>query len=164
MRLGERVGGNVLYGAAAWAIFLSNRGAENLSTAALVRELAANLPTPMFLVDANGMLVFYNDAAASFFGKTFAEVGQIPAVEWATILTPREQGMPIPPDELPLAIAVQQRRPGTPRHVDTELDGVPRQLTVTAIPLQGQQGEHLGAAANFGNAVKTAGLGTRRPP
>ena len=29
----------------------------------LARELASNLATPMFLLDANGMLVFYNDAA-----------------------------------------------------------------------------------------------------
>ena len=30
----------------------------------LARELAANLATPMFLLDADGMLVFYNEAAA----------------------------------------------------------------------------------------------------
>ena len=149
MRLGERVGGNALYGGAAWAILLSNRGADSMSAAALAHELATNLPTPMFLADADGTLVFYNDAAASIFGKTFAEVGQIPSVEWTTVFTPRDQGVPIPPNELPLAIAVQQRRPAHRSMWIGGLDGVRHLLTVTAIPLQGQRGEHLGAAAIF---------------
>ena len=44
----------------------------------LARELAANLATPMFLLDARGVLVFYNDAAALLIGKPFAELGEIP--------------------------------------------------------------------------------------
>ena len=42
----------------------------------LARELASNLATPMFLLDAGGMLVFYNDAAAKLLGKSFAELGR----------------------------------------------------------------------------------------
>ena len=30
----------------------------------LARELASNLATPMFLLDADGILVYFNDAAA----------------------------------------------------------------------------------------------------
>ena len=73
----------------------------------------------------------------------------MPAVEWATIFTPQEKGLRIPLDELPLAIAVLQRRPAHRSIWVRKLDGVHRQLTVTAIPLQGQRGEHLGAAAIF---------------
>ena len=43
----------------------------------LARELASNLATPMFLLDAGGMLVFYNDAAELLLGKPFAELGEI---------------------------------------------------------------------------------------
>ena len=149
VRLGERVGGNALYGGAAWAVLLSNRGTNNMNAAGLAHELAANLPTPMFLADANGTLVFYNDAAANIFGKTFAEVGHMPALEWTTIMTPRDQGSPIPLDELPLVIAVKQRRPAHRSMRIRRFDGVRLQLAVTAIPLQGQGGEHLGAAAIF---------------
>ena len=149
VRLGERVGGNALYGGAAWAVLLSNRGTNNMNAAGLAHELAANLPTPMFLADANGTLVFYNDAAANIFGKTFAEVGHMPALEWTTIMTPRDQGSPIPLDELPLVIAVKQRRPARRSMRIRRFDGVRLQLAVTAIPLQGQGGEHLGAAAIF---------------
>jgi predicted ATPase len=149
VRLGEGVGGNALYGGAAWAMLLSNCGADNRNALELAHSLAANLPTPMFLADASGTLVFYNDAAANIFGKTFAEVGHMPAREWTTMLTPRDQGTPIPPEELPLAIAVQQRRPAHSSMWIRRFDRVCLQLTVTAIPLQGQRGEHLGAAAIF---------------
>ena len=73
----------------------------------------------------------------------------MPPFEWATIFTPQEQGLRLPMDQLPLAIAVLQRRPAHRRIWIRKLDGVRRRLTVTAIPLQGQQGEHLGAAAIF---------------
>ena len=52
----------------------------------LARELASNLATPMFLIDAGGMLVFYNDAAALLLGKPFAELGEIPSGEFGAAL------------------------------------------------------------------------------
>ena len=51
----------------------------------LARELASNLATPMFLLDAGGMLVFYNDAAALLLGKPFAELGEIPSGEFGDV-------------------------------------------------------------------------------
>ena len=45
----------------------------------LARELAANLATPMFLIDAGGALVFCNEAAELMLGKPFAEMGDITA-------------------------------------------------------------------------------------
>ena len=93
VRLGERVGGNALYGGAAWAMLLSNCGADNMSAAELAHELATNLPTPMFLVDANGTLVFYNDAAGVHLRESIRG-GRTDAVgEWATHLhSPRDRG------------------------------------------------------------------------
>ena len=117
MRLGERVGGNVLYGGAAWGMLLSDRGAEGMSAAALAHELATNLPTTMFLVDADGTLMFYNDAAASIFGKAFSEVGQIPSGEWRRSSDPSEQGVRIPPNELPLAYRGATAAAGIPQYV-----------------------------------------------
>ena len=150
VRLGERVGGNALYGGAAWAMLLSNCGADNMSAAALAHELATNLPTPMFLVDAErdagllqrrGRVHLRQDIRG---GRTDPG-GRVDD----DLHAPRAKGCAIPPDELPLAIAVQQRRPAHRSMWVRGLDGVRRQLTVTAIPLQGQRGEHLGAAAIF---------------
>jgi hypothetical protein len=55
----------------------------------------------------------------------------------------------VPPDKLPLSIALQQHRPTHSNFWIRGLDGKRRRITVTAFPLQGQWGEHLGAAAIF---------------
>ena len=52
----------------------------------LARELASNLATPMFLLDADGMLVYFNDAAALLLGKSYAEVGEITSLEFGESL------------------------------------------------------------------------------
>ena len=119
----------------------------------LMRELAGHLATPIFVVDPAGDLLFYNDPAERLLGSRFDETGMMPFAQWSTVFTPTDvQGMPIPPDELPLAIAVQQRRPAHGGMWIRGLDGERRELTVTAIPLKGQWGEHLGAAAIFWEA------------
>ena len=116
----------------------------------LLRELADHLSTPIFVVDPRGDLLFYNDPAEKLLGSRFDETGMMTFAEWSTAFIPTNaQGTPIPPDELPLAIAVQQHRPAQGKFWIRGLDGERRRLTVTAIPLQGQWGEHLGAAAIF---------------
>jgi PAS domain-containing protein len=119
----------------------------------LMRELADHLATPIFIVDTAGDLLFYNDPAERLLGTRFDETGKMPFAEWSTVFHPTNgQGTPIPPDELPLAIAAQQRRPAQGAMFIRGLDGEHRELIVTAIPLQGQWGEHLGAAAIFWEA------------
>src|SRR5438270_512949 len=116
----------------------------------LLRELADHLATPIFVVDPAGDLLFYNDPAEKLLGSRFDETGMMKFAEWSTVFTPTDaQGKPIPSEELPLAIAVRQRCPSHGGMWILGLDGERRQLTVTAIPLQGQWGEHLGAAAIF---------------
>ena len=118
-----------------------------------MRELAGHLATPIFVVDPAGDLLFYNDPAERLLGSRFDETGMMPFAEWSTVFNPTDrQGTPIPPDDLPLAIAAQQRRPAQGGMWIRGLDGVNRELTVTAIPLQGQWGDHLGAAAIFWEA------------
>ena len=115
-----------------------------------MRELAGHLATPIFVVDPDGDLLFYNEPAETLLGSRFDETGKMLFAEWATVFTPTDEDEhPIPPDELPLAIAAQQRRPAQGSMWIRGLDGRRRHLIVTAIPLQGQWGEHLGAAAIF---------------
>ena len=116
----------------------------------LLRELAGHLSMPIFVVDPDGDLLFYNEPAEQLLGSRFDETGMMPFEEWSTIFLPTDRdGAPIAPDALPLAIAVQQRRPAQGDMWIQGLDGARRALTVTAIPLQGQWGDHLGAAAIF---------------
>jgi len=116
----------------------------------LLRELADHLATPMFVVGVDGGLLFYNEPAERLLGSRFDETGMMPFEEWSTVFNPTDaQGNPIPPDDLPLAIALHDRRPALGGMWIQGLDGVRRELVVTAIPLQGQWGDHLGACAIF---------------
>ena len=116
----------------------------------LARELAANLATPMFLLDAGGMLVFYNDAAASLLGRPFSEVGEIPSGEFGAALqlaTP--DGDAIRRRDTPSGVAYFEQRPAHQTVVATAYDGVRRTYEATAYPLLGSTGEMHGVVAVF---------------
>ncbi len=116
----------------------------------LARQLASYLAVPIFIVDPAGTLVYYNEPAESILGRRFDETGEMPREEWATIYAPEdEQGVPLAPSALPLAIAVTERRPNYARFWINGLDGVRRHIEVTAFPLIGQQQRYLGAIALF---------------
>jgi len=116
----------------------------------LMKQVASYLTMPIFLVDPAGNLLFYNEPAESLLGCRYDETGELPLEEWGTIFAPvDEKGDPIPPTSLPLAIAVQQRRPTHGRFWMRGLDDVPHEISVTAFPLIGQQERALGAVAIF---------------
>lgn len=117
----------------------------------LMRQLAAYLVMPVFIVDKEGALVYYNEAAEGLLGKPYEENDEMPLHEWGTIFRPmRQDGAQVPLEELPLAIALRERRPAhlSPLIIHGE-DGVERRLAVTAFPLAGHQEKELGAAAIF---------------
>jgi PAS domain-containing protein len=116
----------------------------------LLRELADHLATPIFIVDVGGDLLFYNEPAERLLGSRFDETGMMPFEEWATVFNPTDvHGAPMAPEELPLAIALHKREPAQGHFWIRGLDDVRRELIVTAIPLKGQWGDHLGACAIF---------------
>ena len=116
----------------------------------LMRQLASYLAMPIFVVDPVGNLLFYNEPAEALLGRPFDDAGEMPMAEWSTAFSPQdEDGRPIPPEAVPLVVALRHREPthGTIRI--TGLDGVSRRIEVTAFPLVGQGGRLLGAAAIF---------------
>jgi PAS domain-containing protein len=116
----------------------------------LTRQFADCLAMPIFLVDEAGNLLFYNEPAEKILGRRFDETGELPAQEWSTLFTPRdEQGKLIPPAKLPLMIALSEHRPSHRLLQIRGLDGVPHRIEVTAFPLIGQRDRHLGAVAIF---------------
>ena len=82
----------------------------------LARNLMASLSTPAFLVDEDGVLVFYNEAAGALLGRRFEEVGPDgPGASGAARSAPStSEGRPIPFEQLPLTIALR-RGPPRPR-------------------------------------------------
>jgi hypothetical protein len=104
----------------------------------------------MFLLDAGGMLVFYNDAAALVLGKPFAELGEMPSGEFgAALQLSTVDGNAIPRRESPAGIAYYQRRPAHRTVVATGFSGERRTYEATAYPLLGAQGEMHGVVAVF---------------
>ena len=75
----------------------------------LARDLTSRLATPAFVVDANGTLAYFNEAAEPVLGRSYAEAGELRAGEWASEWEPTDlDGTPVPLDQLPLGIAFRE--------------------------------------------------------
>ena len=114
----------------------------------LMRQLAVHLRLPLFLVDGRGTLLFYNEPAEALLGRPFSEADAMTLKMWSTVLhATDERGAPLPPDALPLFVALHERRPAHGVVRITGLDGAKRTIEVTALPLEGTNGRALGAVA-----------------
>jgi PAS domain S-box-containing protein len=120
----------------------------------LARELAANLATPMFLIDASGTLVFFNEAAELMLGKTYAELGAITANEFGASLQLAElDGSPMRRRDSPAGRAFFQHEPAHRTVLATTFDGTRRPFEVTAYPLFARAGEMHGVLTVFWEAA-----------
>jgi PAS domain-containing protein len=116
----------------------------------LLRQLASYLDMPIFVVDAEGRLVYYNEPAEPLLGVRFDEVGVMETADWLAAFRPGgEAGAVLPADQVPILIALRERRPVHSELWISGLDGVRRPIGATALPLVGQGGSHLGAVAFF---------------
>jgi PAS domain-containing protein len=116
----------------------------------LLHQVAGYLAMPVFVVDEHGGLEYYNEPAEALLGQRYEETGQIPLEAWANLWSVSDaDGRPLPIEELPLAIAVRDRRPVQGSVSIRGLDGRTREITITALPLEGADGSHLGAFAIF---------------
>lgn len=121
----------------------------------LARHLAEYLAMPIFIVNPVGDLIFYNEPAEAILGTRYAETGSMPATEWSTVFHPMDQERSLlAPDELPLMIALAKRHPAHKIFWIEGLDGVLREIEVTAFPLVGQADRFLGAIAIFWETPK----------
>jgi PAS domain-containing protein len=120
----------------------------------LTRQLATYLAMPIFVVGPDGTLVFYNEPAEEILGCRFDETGALPLDEWTQLFMPTDQhGVPLPPEERPVLVAVHERRPSHRDFWISGLDNVLRHIEVTAFPLIGQADRYLGAVAIFWETV-----------
>ena len=116
----------------------------------LSRHLAEYLAMPIFIVNPAGDLIYYNEPAELILGTRFIETGFMPASEWATKFHPVDQaGESIPPNDLPLLIAITEHRPAHKIFWIVDFEGNLREIEVTALPLIGQADRFLGGMAIF---------------
>lgn len=116
----------------------------------IARELASQLSTATLIADADGNLVFYNEAAEAILGRTYAEAGPMPAADWPSLFRVEDsEGRPLPLEELPGGIALAEKRPAHARICIVGLDGERRAISVTAMPLFAHPTEVVGMVAFF---------------
>lgn len=100
------------------------------------RNLITNLALPALLSDADGQLLFFNDAAAALLGRGFEEVGRLPREDWAREVGPfDDQGRALLADSAPIVSALRSGRPAHGRFRARLGEAGVREVEVTALPL-----------------------------
>jgi PAS domain-containing protein len=116
----------------------------------LARNFASRLATPFWLVDVEGTVIFFNEAAEALLGRRFVEGRGWPAGEWTPYFKPRDtRGNLVPYEALPTSVAIRE---GRPDHADLHIfdaEGADHRIGVTAFPLFAHPGECLGSIALF---------------
>lgn len=116
----------------------------------IARDFASRLATPMTLVDENGTVIYFNEAAVHLLGQPFVEGRGVPASEWSARYAPSDtEGNPIPLEELPLFVAIHRREPAHGIQQVRVADGTMHRIEVTAFPLFAHTDECVGAIAIF---------------
>jgi PAS domain-containing protein len=107
----------------------------------LARNLLSSISTPAFLVGPEGMLLFYNEAAAAMLGRRFEDVGTMPAGAWTSEFGPfDDDGRPIPYDEIPATLALRDNRPYHGNFRISGASGHQYEVAASAIPILGAGG------------------------
>jgi PAS domain-containing protein len=129
---------------------MSERPAQRNLVLILARNFAAQLATAVFLVDADGAVIYYNEAAERALGRRFIEGHGMPATEWSTVFHPRDAaGAEMPLEEIPLGIAILRREPAHGVLQIRSADNVDRRIAVAAFPLFAHSDDFVGAIAIF---------------
>jgi PAS domain-containing protein len=106
----------------------------------LARNLVSIVTLAAFLVDVDGHLAFYNEAAAAILGRHFEDIGNLPREEWNAEFGPLdENGEPLSSDRLPLTIALREGHPAFGRFRIRADQGL-IDIEAGALPLVGPAG------------------------
>jgi PAS domain S-box-containing protein len=119
----------------------------------LLRQLASHLVIPMWMMDEQGNLIYYNESAEGLLGVQFDDVGPITSEnlvgKWQVT---QLDGSPLDDYDFPVVIALSKHKPAHRPVRFQGMDGVWRAVEVTALPLEGQDGRFLGVLATFWEA------------
>lgn len=116
----------------------------------LLRQWAEHMAVPIWIMDASGDLVYYNQPAEAILGVRFDEAGVIRADQIAELFqTTDPDGSPVPSEELPVVVALRKQVPHHRPLRVRGLDGSWRRIEVTALPLLAAGDRLLGAVAGF---------------
>lgn len=116
----------------------------------LLKHWASYVAIPIWIMNAEGDLIYYNEPAESILGRRFDDAGEVSADRLSDVfLTTDPEGNPIPSSELPPTLALTKQLPAHRVVSFQAFDGSPRTVEVTAMPIVGQGDRHLGSLTMF---------------
>jgi PAS domain-containing protein len=109
----------------------------------LARNLLSSVSTPAFLVDVEGSVLFFNEAAGAMLGRRYEETGLMLAGEWTATFGPfDEDGKPIAFNDLPLTAALRGHRPAHAGFRIRSATGIVHDIEASALPIIGDEHFH----------------------
>lgn len=112
----------------------------------LLKQWASLIAVPVWITDADGRLVYYNEPTEEIIGMRFEDAGEMSADQLAEVFVIREiDGSPLANDDRPLMIALTKQMSAHRRIRFLRVDKQWREIAVTAIPIIGEGNRHLGA-------------------
>ena len=112
----------------------------------LLKQWASLMAVPVWISDAEGILIYYNEKAEEILGLRFEDAGELPADRVAEIFVISDlDGSPLPEDQVPLLVALTKHVSTHRRLRFLRADKQWREIAVTAIPIIGEGNRHLGA-------------------
>jgi PAS domain-containing protein len=115
--------------------------AEQVVELIIARNLISGVALAGFIVDPEGVVVFFNDAAGELIGRRFQEVGPLGREQWSSQFGPFDEfGQLMPTGDLPLTVALRDGLPANGRFHVRKTDGELLEVEVSALPLITAQG------------------------
>jgi PAS domain-containing protein len=112
----------------------------------LLKQWASLMAVPVWISDADGRLIYYNEHAEEILGLRFEDAGELPADRVAEIFVISDlDGSPLRDDQVPLLVALTKQVSTHRRLRFLRADKQWREIAVTAIPIIGEGNRHLGA-------------------
>lgn len=105
------------------------------------RNLLSSLSTPTLLVNRDGDVIFYNDAAGALLGQRFEETGTLSARDWVCTFGPLgDDGEPLPIDHQALTPLLRANRAGHAVYRIRSAAGAEHEIAVSGVPIVGADG------------------------
>jgi PAS domain-containing protein len=112
----------------------------------LIKQWASLMAVPVWISDADGRLIYYNEPAEQILGLRFEDAGELSADRVADVFVISDlDGSPLAYEQIPLVFALTKQVSTHRRLRFLRADKRWSEIAVTAIPIIGEGNRHLGA-------------------
>jgi len=112
----------------------------------LLKQWASLIAVPVWITDADGRLIYYNEATEEIIGLRFEDAGELSAEQLSEVFVLCDlDGSPLATDDRPLIIALTKQMASHRRIRFLRSDKEWREIAVTALPIIGEGNRQLGA-------------------